>query len=51
MARLLPRVVESVEANVSDQFKYILSYEQALPRNLPDFYKYILDYPNANQRT
>ena len=35
------------QVNVSDQFKYILSYEQVLPRDLPDFYRYILDYPNA----
>lgn len=33
--------------NVSDQFKYILSYHQVLPRDLPDFYRYLLDYPNA----
>jgi hypothetical protein len=35
------------QVNVSDQFKYILSYYQALPRGLPELYKYILDYPNA----
>jgi hypothetical protein len=33
------------QVNVSDQFKYILSYYQAMPRELPDFYKYILSYP------
>jgi hypothetical protein len=33
--------------NVGDQFKYMISYYQTLPRDLPAFYKYILDYPNA----
>jgi hypothetical protein len=32
---------------VSEQFKYILSYTQALPKALPDYYTYLLDYPNA----
>ena len=35
------------QVNVADQFKYMLSYYEVLPRDLPDFYKYILDYPNA----
>jgi len=35
------------QVNVADQFKYMLSYYQVLPRDLPDFYKYLLDYPNA----
>jgi len=32
---------------VSEQFKYILSYTKALPRALPDFYNYLLNYPSA----
>jgi hypothetical protein len=32
---------------VPEQFKYILSYTQVLPKVLPDFYSYLLDYPNA----
>jgi hypothetical protein len=35
------------QVNVADQFKYMLSYYQVLPKDLPDFNKYILDYPNA----
>jgi len=35
------------QVNVADQFKYMLSYYQVLPRDLPDFEKYLLDYPNA----
>ena len=35
------------QVNVSEQFKYILSYHQVLPRDLPRFYRYILDYPDA----
>ena len=35
------------QVNVADQFKYMLSYYEVLPRDLPDFYKYLLDYPNA----
>ncbi len=35
------------QVNVSDQFKYILSYHQVLPRDLPSFYSYLLGYPNA----
>jgi hypothetical protein len=32
---------------VSEQFRYILSYTQVLPKALPDYYNYLLDYPNA----
>ncbi len=32
---------------VADQFKYILSYSQVLPKALPDFYNYLLSYPNS----
>jgi len=32
---------------VSDQFKYMLSYSQLLPNISPDLYHYLLDYPNA----
>lgn len=32
---------------VSEQFKYMLSYTKVLPKQLPDFYNYLLDYPNA----
>jgi hypothetical protein len=35
------------KVNVADQFKYMISYYQSLPRDLPAFYKYILDYPSA----
>ena len=35
------------KVNVADQFKYMLSYYQVLPRDLPAFNKYIVDYPNA----
>jgi hypothetical protein len=35
------------QVNVADQFKYMLSYYQVLPKDLPGFYKYIVDYPNA----
>ena len=35
------------QVNVADQFEYMLSYYQVLPKDLPDFNKYILDYPNA----
>jgi hypothetical protein len=30
---------------VSDQFKYMLSYSKALPKYLPDFYNYLPTYP------
>jgi hypothetical protein len=30
---------------VPEQFKYMLSYTQVLPKLLPDFYNYLLDYP------
>jgi hypothetical protein len=33
--------------NVADQFRYMISYSQVLPRDLPDFYNYVLNYPNA----
>jgi hypothetical protein len=32
---------------VPEQFKYMLSYSQALPKYLPDFYAYLLQYPAA----
>jgi hypothetical protein len=32
---------------VAEQFKYMLSYTQVLPKVLPDFYNYLLDYPKA----
>jgi hypothetical protein len=32
---------------VAEQFKYMLSYSEALPKMLPDFYRYLLDYPDA----
>jgi len=32
---------------VSRQFAYILSYNNALPEYLPDFYNYLLSYPQA----
>jgi hypothetical protein len=35
------------QVNVGDQFKYMLSYYQVLPKDLPDFDKYILEYPSA----
>jgi hypothetical protein len=35
------------KVNVADQFKYMISYYQTLPRDLPAFYKYILDYPSG----
>jgi hypothetical protein len=35
------------KVSVVDQFKYMLSYYQVLPRDLPAFNKYIVDYPNA----
>jgi len=35
------------QVNVSDQFKYILSYAKALPQNVPDFYNYIVNYPQS----
>jgi len=35
------------KVKVADEFKYMLSYYQVLPRDLPAFNKYIVDYPNA----
>jgi hypothetical protein len=32
---------------VAQQFAYMLSYSEALPKQLPDFYHYLLAYPNA----
>jgi len=32
---------------VSEQFKYMLSYSRALPKYLPDFYTYLLTYPDG----
>jgi hypothetical protein len=32
---------------VQDQFKYMLSYSQVLPKIVPDLYSYLLDYPKA----
>jgi len=32
---------------VPQQFKYMLSYTEVLPKALPDFYNYLLDYPKA----
>jgi len=32
---------------VPEEFKYMLSYSQALPKYLPDFYNYLLSYPNG----
>jgi hypothetical protein len=34
-------------AQVQEQFKYMLSYNQVLPKLLPDFYNYLLNYPNS----
>ena len=36
---------------VPEQFKYMLSYSQALPKYLPDFYAYLLQYPAAKPPT
>ena len=33
--------------NVAEQFKYMLSYSQLLPKILPDFCNYLLDYPKS----
>lgn len=33
--------------DVSEQFKYMLSYSKALPKYVPDFYSYLLSYPNG----
>ncbi|HTS05968.1 MAG TPA: hypothetical protein VMP68_10335 [Candidatus Eisenbacteria bacterium] len=33
--------------NVPEQFKYMLSYSQLLPKIVPDLYNYLLDYPKA----
>lgn len=38
---------KSEQVNVADQFAYMLSYSQALPRDLPEFYSYLLNYPRA----
>jgi hypothetical protein len=35
------------KVNIADQFKYMLTYYQVLPKDVPGFYKYIVDYPNA----
>ena len=35
------------QVEVADQFKYMLSYAQALPKDLPDFYNYLLNYPES----
>ncbi len=35
------------QVNVTDQFKYILSYSKALPQSVPEFYNYIVNYPQA----
>ena len=32
---------------VSEQFKYLLSYSKAFPKYLPDFYNYLLTYPSG----
>ena len=34
-------------AKVPEQFKYMLSYTQVLPKMLPDFNNYLLDYPKG----
>jgi hypothetical protein len=36
------------QVNVADQFKYMLSYTQALPRDIPSYYNYLLNYPEGN---
>ena len=33
--------------DVSQQFAYMLSYHEVLPKYLPDFHRYLLDYPNV----
>ena len=38
---------KSQQVNVTDQFKYMLSYAKAMPQNLPGFYNYLLNYPDA----
>ncbi len=38
---------KSQQVNVTDQFRYMLSYIKALPQNLPGFYNYLLNYPDA----
>ena len=38
---------KSKQVNVADQFRYMISYSQVLPRDLPEFYNYVLNYPNA----
>ena len=35
------------QVNVTDQFKYILSYTKALPQDVPEFYNYIVNYPQS----
>jgi len=32
---------------VQEQFEYMLSYSQILPKIIPEFYKYLLEYPNS----
>jgi hypothetical protein len=32
---------------VQQQFEYMLSYSQILPKIIPEFYKYLLDYPKS----
>jgi hypothetical protein len=38
---------KSQQVNVADQFKYMISYAQVLPRDLPEFYNCLLDYPQG----
>ncbi len=34
-------------SDVPEQFAYLLSYENALPKHVPDFYHYLLSYPQG----
>lgn len=38
---------KSKQVNVADQFKYLLSYSQVLPKGSPEFYNYLLTYPES----
>jgi hypothetical protein len=35
------------QVGVADQFKYLLSYSQVLPKSSTDFYNYLLSYPES----
>lgn len=44
---LVPYNDKRESTDVAKQFKYMLTYSDALPKYLPDFYNYLLTYPSG----